>query len=147
MLGRKYYPQLLPGWRSPETEQDRNDCNDNVDTANAGQRLQVMVDDILNSIPGVTVIISTLAKSRDHDSCASNVSQQFRDLVKNSYGGKRVGLADFNAVMTSSMLVDDGIHPNVSCELCSTSTHCISDSYNRMTATSCSQQPGGERYL
>jgi len=114
MLGREYNPPLFPGWRSPETEQNRNDCGENLDTANAGQRLKVMVDDILNSIPGVTVIISTLAKSRDHQSCASNISQQFRDLV-NSYGDKRVGLADFDAVMTSDMLVSDGIHPNVSC--------------------------------
>ncbi|KAK3315918.1 carbohydrate esterase family 3 protein [Apodospora peruviana] len=89
-----------------------NDCNQNKDIANAGKRIQRMVDDILSSIEGVTVIISTLARSKDHDDCASTVSQQIRDLVKNSYGNQRVGVADFYAKMTKEMLVSDGIHPN-----------------------------------
>ncbi|SPO07252.1 uncharacterized protein DNG_09946 [Cephalotrichum gorgonifer] len=88
-----------------------NDCGGDVDPGNAGNRLKVMVDDIFASVPGVTVIVSTLSKSRDHDACALDVSQQYRDLVA-SYTDARIGLADIDSVMTKDQLSSDGVHPN-----------------------------------
>ena len=89
-----------------------NDCLRNIDTDNAGNRLKVLTDDIFNSVDGVTVIISTLARSRDNDRCASAVSAQYRDLVRDyRRAGRRAGLADLNAGMSLSHLSGDGIHP------------------------------------
>lgn len=73
--------------------------------------MKVMIDDIFNSIPGVTVILSTLARSHNHDDCSASLSQQYRDLVS-SYKGKRIGLADIYSVMLMTDLSSDGIHPN-----------------------------------
>jgi hypothetical protein len=70
-----------------------------------------MVDDIFNSIPGVTVIVSTLLKSRGNDACAAHLSQQYRDVVA-SYTDARIGLADIYNAMTMDHLGGDGIHPN-----------------------------------
>lgn len=70
-----------------------------------------MLDDIFASIPGVTVIVSTLLKNRDNDLCATNVSDRYKSLVE-SYKDTRIGLADINSVMVMSDLSDDGIHPN-----------------------------------
>jgi hypothetical protein len=69
-----------------------------------------LVDDIFSSIPGVTVIVSTLVKSRDHDACATKVSQMYRNLVAGYPGGTRIGLADINSVETYDMIAADGTH-------------------------------------
>lgn len=73
--------------------------------------MKSLIDDIYSRIPGVTVILSTLVKSRDYDSCASSLSQQYRDLVYNTYSGQRIGLADINSVISMSQVSGDGIHP------------------------------------
>nr|UMZ45337.1 hypothetical protein [Paramyrothecium sp.] len=88
-----------------------NDCGQNIDVNNAGARMKDMVDDIFESIPGVTVIVSTLAKSRGNDVCAAHVSQQYRDLVAN-HENPRIGLADMYDAMSMDHLGGDGIHPN-----------------------------------
>ena len=88
----------------------RNDCQQNVDTGNAGARLKTMVDYIFSSIDGVTVVVSTLVPSRDKDACTQSLNQQFRDMVTN-YGDARIGLADHAAHMTIDMIGPDGIHP------------------------------------
>ena len=90
----------------------RNDCNGNVDPNHAADRLKVMIDDIFNSIPGVTVIVSTLVPSRDNNPCASAVSEQYRSLVRSQYSGSRMEVADINAALPLSMLSSDGVHPN-----------------------------------
>lgn len=74
--------------------------------------MKVMLDDIFNSVSGVTVVVSTLVLSRDHDSCSKSVSQQIRDLVNNSYKGYRIGIADIETAMSMNDLSGDGIHPN-----------------------------------
>jgi hypothetical protein len=89
-----------------------NDCGQNRDTANAGARMKSLIDDIYDKVPEVTVILSTLVKSRDHRACAEDLSQQFRDLVKNDYSDKRMGLADIDAIIQMSQVSGDGIHPN-----------------------------------
>jgi hypothetical protein len=89
-----------------------NDCGQNRDTANAGARMKSMIDDIYDKVPDVTIVLSTLVKSRDNRACAEDLSQQFRDLVKNDYRGKRMGLADIDSIIQMSQLSGDGIHPN-----------------------------------
>ena len=71
-----------------------------------------LIDDIYSKLPDVTIVLSTLVKSRDHRACAEDLSQQFRDLVKNDYRDKRMGLADIDSVIQMSQLASDGIHPN-----------------------------------
>jgi hypothetical protein len=70
-----------------------------------------MVDGIFSDIPGVTIILSTIAKSRDHSDCAANVAQQIRNVVSGYPGGTRIQLADFYNAQTTAMIGPDGIHP------------------------------------
>ncbi|KAK4224248.1 CE3 protein [Podospora fimiseda] len=91
-----------------------NDCAKRINTNQAGQRLSVLIDDIFSSIPGVTVVVSTLAPHRQNPSCAASVSQQYRDLVtSNKYRDSRIGLADLHSALNVEQhLTADGIHPN-----------------------------------
>jgi hypothetical protein len=50
-----------------------NDCGQNRDTANAGARMKSLIDDIYDKVPEVTVILSTLVKSRDYRACAEDL--------------------------------------------------------------------------
>ncbi|KAH7417851.1 carbohydrate esterase family 3 protein [Cadophora sp. MPI-SDFR-AT-0126] len=87
-----------------------NDCVGGRDTGNAGTRLKSLVDDIFRDVPGVSIALSTLARSRDYDSCSSDVSQQIRNLVQ-SYSGSRIALADINNAMSRNDIGSDGTHP------------------------------------
>jgi hypothetical protein len=89
-----------------------NDCVQNKDTANAGARMKSLIDDIYDKVPGSTIILSTLVKSKNNRACAEDLSRQHRDLVRNDYRGKRIGLADIDSVIQMSQLDGDGIHPN-----------------------------------
>jgi hypothetical protein len=89
-----------------------NDCGQNRDTANAGARMKSMIDDIYDKVPGGTVALSTLVKSRNQCACAEDLSRQYRDLVRNDYRGKRIGLADIDSIIQMSQIDGDGIHPN-----------------------------------
>jgi hypothetical protein len=96
-----------------EADINSNDCNprNNVDPAKAGVRMKSLIDDIYSKLPDVTIVLSTLVKSRDYRTCAEDVSRQFRNLVKNEYRGKRMGLADIDSVFQMSQLNSGGIHP------------------------------------
>lgn len=75
--------------------------------------MKAMIDDIYSKVPTATVILSTLVKSRDRAACAADLSRQYRDLVSNTYAGRRIGLADIHEALSLSQHVsDDGIHPN-----------------------------------
>jgi hypothetical protein len=88
----------------------RNDCGQNDDVGNAGVRIKSLIDDIYAKIPGVTVVVSTLVKSKGNDACAADVSQQIRDVVS-TYSGQRIGLADIYSAISLSQVGEDGIHP------------------------------------
>lgn len=91
-----------------------NDCIQNIDIANAGTRVKQLIDDIFTSVPGVTVILSTLLPGRDFDSCATSVSEQYRELAMNYFQADpqtRLHIADMHAFLQKSDLSDDGIHP------------------------------------
>lgn len=78
-----------------------NDCIQNIDTANAGVRTKQLIDDIFNSVPGITVILSTLLPGRDFDACASSVSQQYRNLTSDyAKAGAKLHLADMHNFLT-----------------------------------------------
>jgi hypothetical protein len=74
--------------------------------------MKSLIDEIYDKLPDVTIVLSTLAKSRDNRVCAEDLSQQFRDLVDRSYRDERIALADMDSVHSVSQLVSDGIHPN-----------------------------------
>ena len=76
--------------------------------------MKVMIDGVFDSIEGVTVILSTLVPSLKNNACASFVSQQYRNLVRNSYASRRIGLADINTAMTPNLnrLMHDDTHLN-----------------------------------
>lgn len=71
-----------------------------------------LIDDIYNKLPDVTIVLSTLVKSKNSRACAENLSQQFRDLVTKDYRNKRMGLADIDSIIKMDQLDGDGIHPN-----------------------------------
>jgi hypothetical protein len=73
--------------------------------------MKSLIDDIYSKLPDVTVVLSTLVRSRDHSTCSEDLSKQFRNLVRNDYAGKRIGMADIESAITMSQVSDDGIHP------------------------------------
>ena len=73
--------------------------------------MKSLIDDIYSKLPNVTIVLSTLVRSRDRSVCSEDLSRQFRNLVKNDYRGKRMGLADIESVITMAQVSDDGIHP------------------------------------
>ena len=88
-----------------------NDCVQNLDIPNAGGRMKSLIDDIYKKLPEVTIILSTLVRSRDRSTCSENLSKQFRDLVTHDYRGKRIGMADIESVISMAQVGNDGIHP------------------------------------
>lgn len=118
MLGRKFVspPSRPPGIVAFSDEQwlPRNDCIRKIIPSQAGDRLRALIDDIFSSIPGVTVVISTLSPHRSDPDCAASVSQQYRDLVSSdAYRDARIGLADLHAALSVDRhLTADGVHPN-----------------------------------
>jgi len=73
--------------------------------------MKSLIDNIYKKLPEVTIVLSTLVRSRDRSTCSENLSQQFRDLVSHDYRGKRIGMADIEHVISMSQVGEDGIHP------------------------------------
>ncbi|KAK8111357.1 uncharacterized protein PG998_007814 [Apiospora kogelbergensis] len=89
-----------------------NDCAKPVDTAHAGKRLTSLIDDIFVSIPGVTVVISTLGPSGKHQACHEDLSKQYRDVFASYQKQKRrVALADLQKELDMKHIGKDGTHP------------------------------------
>lgn len=72
--------------------------------------MKSLLDDIYAKIPGVTVVLSTIVKSRGNDACAADVSRQMRALATN-YQGQRFGMADIYSAISMDQIGPDGIHP------------------------------------
>jgi hypothetical protein len=70
------------------------------------------LDDIFDSVSGVTVIVSTLLRNRDgtRDACSGNISRQILKVVE-EYKGARIAIADVRSVMSISDIGPDGDHP------------------------------------
>ncbi|KAF5001515.1 hypothetical protein FGRMN_986 [Fusarium graminum] len=90
-----------------------NDCNPGGDPSKAGERTKAMVDDIFESVPGVTVILSTLLRNGNaaRDACTKDISVQIRSVAKGYKKGTRIGLADVRDVMKMSDMGPDNDHP------------------------------------
>ncbi|KAK8041302.1 esterase [Apiospora phragmitis] len=84
-----------------------NDCLQNIDTGNAGKRMQDMINLLLEKIPETTIILSTILPSATRQSCVDDVNKQLKALKDES---KRVYLAEMQ--LTINDITSDGTHPN-----------------------------------
>lgn len=94
-----------------------NDCVQNDAVATAHERMGGLLDKLFGSIPGVTVVLSTLLVNADDrvDARVAVVNDGYRQLVRTQRAaGRRVVLAEMNdgKYITRGDLVGDGIHPN-----------------------------------
>lgn len=91
-----------------------NDAGDDIDLPHAGRRMEALLRSVFEKSPGVTILLSTLIPSRDHDDRVVYINSQFRGVIaKLQAEGAKVELADMHdGFVTKDMLVDDGIHPN-----------------------------------
>ncbi|KAI1039672.1 hypothetical protein LB505_008395 [Fusarium chuoi] len=89
-----------------------NDCNSGGDPSKAGERTKSLVDDIFDSVPGVTVVLSTLLLNKDssRNSCSDDISKQIRKVAA-GYKGARIALADVRSVMSMDDIGPDKDHP------------------------------------
>lgn len=60
-----------------------NDCAKSIDIPNIGVRMDSLLDEIYNNIPGVTVLLSTLLPSLDASlaGCHTSVNEQYRKII------------------------------------------------------------------
>ncbi|QKX60476.1 uncharacterized protein TRUGW13939_07621 [Talaromyces rugulosus] len=97
-----------------------NDCLQNVDVANAGARMENLINMLLENIDGTAVVLSTLIPCKDAIGEANRpvVNSQYRDLVTSmQVEGKNVILADMDPLLDPGYLdtdtdYADDIHPN-----------------------------------
>ncbi|KAF4498108.1 hypothetical protein FAGAP_5700 [Fusarium agapanthi] len=89
-----------------------NDCNSGGDPSKAGERTKSLVDDIFDSVPGVTVVLSTLLLNKDssRNPCSDNISKEIRKVAA-GYKGARIALADVRSVMSMDDIGPDKDHP------------------------------------
>ncbi|KAK8017500.1 hypothetical protein PG993_013826 [Apiospora rasikravindrae] len=83
-----------------------NDCIQNIDTGNAGKRMQDMINLLLEKIPETTIILSTILPSATRQSCVDDVNKQLKALKNES---KRVYIAEMK--LTINDIGSDGTHP------------------------------------
>ncbi|CAG8927135.1 unnamed protein product [Penicillium salamii] len=80
-----------------------------VDTA--GERMDSLLTELYDAIPGTTIILSTLIPNGKKPVLVSEISQQYRDLVaKRRAQNDSLVLAEMSTFIKSTQLVD-GIHP------------------------------------
>ncbi|GAA3601718.1 SGNH/GDSL hydrolase family protein [Kineosporia mesophila] len=93
-----------------------NDTLQNYDLPNAPARLSALIDEILAARPGVTLVVGTLQPSGNaaNDAEVDEFNAAAKTLVEQKIadGTDGLHLADLNAVLNSSDLTSDGIHPN-----------------------------------
>lgn len=72
-----------------------NDCGGNVEINDAGARMKDLIDYLFQTVPGTTVILSTLVPNwvPAIDACLVKVNDQYRKLAS-SYQGQRFTIAD-----------------------------------------------------
>lgn len=92
-----------------------NDAIQNLDMQNAGVRLESLIDGLFETIPGVTVVASTLLPNANSQA-QSNIeiyNQKIPDIIqKRQADGKQIVYVDFSSSYFSlSDLSSDGTHP------------------------------------
>ncbi|PBP15648.1 hypothetical protein BUE80_DR013629 [Diplocarpon rosae] len=90
-----------------------NDCIQNLDITNAANRLGTLINTLFSSIPGVTVIASTLLPSVNYDTRVQSVNSMIPAVVAALQAqGKKVLYVDFHSMSFSTDDIGpDGTHP------------------------------------
>lgn len=92
-----------------------NDMVQNKDLGNAPKRMENLLDHLYSSIPGVTVLLSTLLPSNDDDlgQRTPAYNQALRDIVvKRNEAGQSIVLADMSDGRIDPNTLPDDIHPD-----------------------------------
>ncbi|KAI0529773.1 hypothetical protein GGR58DRAFT_526027 [Xylaria digitata] len=90
-----------------------NYCLNHGDPVTIAGKMRSMIDDIFRILLDTTVVLSTLVssdKGADIEACAAATSQQYANLVANTYRGCRIALADIHGALRVDQLAD-GTHP------------------------------------
>ncbi|OWP06709.1 GDSL-like Lipase/Acylhydrolase [Marssonina coronariae] len=90
-----------------------NDCIQNVDITNAANRLGALINTLFSSIPGVTVIASTLLPNVNNENCVQTVNSMIPAMIAAlQEQGKKVLYVDFHSIHFSTADIGtDGTHP------------------------------------
>lgn len=91
-----------------------NDGLQNYKVHTAGERMDSLITELYDAVPGTTIILSTLIPNGKKPVPISTISEQFRDLVaKRRAQNDSIILAEMSTFIKSDQLVD-GIHPTAS---------------------------------
>ena len=91
----------------------RNDCTAGTSVADSKTAYKALLDNIFNSVPGVTIIVSTLLLNTNEKirPCLTGLSNEIQYLV-DDYKNSRIMLANIRRYMPLDELGSDGTHPN-----------------------------------
>ncbi|TGJ79062.1 hypothetical protein E0Z10_g9703 [Xylaria hypoxylon] len=87
--------------------------NAGTSPATTTTNMKSMIDEIFETLPDTTVILSTIVQSGKGaavEACAAATSQQYINLVANTYRGYRIAVADVHSAISMNQLAD-GTHP------------------------------------
>ncbi|KAJ5895055.1 CAZyme family CE3 [Penicillium taxi] len=88
-----------------------NDALQNHKVSTTGQRMDSLLTLLFDSIPGTTIILSTLLPNKQQQSRTTSISKQYRDVVAYRRARKdRIVLADMSKFITHKDL-NDSTHP------------------------------------
>ncbi|CAG7924390.1 unnamed protein product [Penicillium olsonii] len=88
-----------------------NDGLQNYKVGTAGERMDSLLTELYDAVPGTTIILSTLIPNGKKPVPISSISQQYRDLAaKRRAQNDSLVLAEMSTFIKSTQLVD-GIHP------------------------------------
>jgi lysophospholipase L1-like esterase len=69
-----------------------NDCRGGIEPETQPNRMRDMVRDILDNVPGVTIIVSGLVPHKDDtvDACARDMDERYFQMVRRDFIGEKV---------------------------------------------------------
>ncbi|KAJ6057366.1 hypothetical protein N7460_000640 [Penicillium canescens] len=91
-----------------------NDALQNFDVPNAGVRMNQMLTRLYDTIPGTTIILSTLLPNNNEKAQANSViiNEQYRNIVAaRQKNNDRIVLAEMSDYIKHTDLLPDGTHP------------------------------------
>ncbi|KAF9882902.1 hypothetical protein FE257_004916 [Aspergillus nanangensis] len=89
-----------------------NDVIQEYQISTAGDRIDTLMTYLFDTVPGTTIILSTLLPCTIHPTLIDEINSQYRALASRQRAdGKRVILADMDRFIGVSQLGPDGIHP------------------------------------
>lgn len=106
--------QAADGNDSQPSSAGTNDAVQHYKVSTAGERMDKMLDELYDSIPGTTIILSTLLPSKKVPKTAARISAQYRTIVEQRQNAsQRIVLADMSKgddALTTNELIDK-THP------------------------------------